>query len=176
VERLRRAVSVTEANVIVLPESLFPQWSASHEAYLRPLWRELAARDRVVLFGVRRANAATGLVDNLVLIRGAEQGEYAQHLPVPLSMYRLGATGSVPLRWRGTYTTQVAGDRASLLICWEQLLVAPMLAVGFESPDRLVGLSNLYFARGTPVASIQRSALHAWARLYGVPWLHAVNE
>lgn len=176
IEQLRRAAATSEARVLVLPESLFARWSTSNDTFLRPLWRELAARGQVVLFGVWRPDAATGLIDSLILVRGRESGEYAQHLPVPVSMYRLGEAGSVPLRWRGPYTTIVAGERVGLLICWEQLLVAPMLALSFEWPDRLVGVSNLYFARGTPVAVIQQAAIQSWARLYGVPWVHAVNE
>jgi len=175
-EQLRRSASTSTARVVVLPETLFNQWTASNEAFLRPLWRELAARNQVVLFGVQRLDSATGLIDNLVLIRGRESGEYAQHLPVPISMYRLGEAGSVPVRWRGPYTATIFGERVGLLICWEQLLVAPMLFLALESPDRLVGLSNLYFARGTPVAAIQEAALQSWARLYGVPWIHAVYE
>jgi hypothetical protein len=176
IEQLRRAAATSEARVLVLPESLFARWSTSNDTFLRPLWRELAARGQVVLFGVRRPDAATGLVDSLILVRGRESGEYAQHLPVPVSMYRLGEAGSVPLRWRGPYTTIVAGERVGLQICWEQLLVAPMLALSLERPDRLAGVSNLYFARGTPVAAIQQAAIQSWARLYGVPWVHAVNE
>jgi hypothetical protein len=176
IEQLRRAAATLEARVLVLPESLFARWRTSSDIFMRPLWRELAARGQVVLFGVRRPDAATGLVDSLVLVRGFESGEYAQHLPVPVSMYRLGEAGSVPLRWGGPYTTIVAGEHVGLLICWEQLLVAPMLALSLESPDRLVGVSNLYFARGTPVAAIQQGAIQSWARLYGVPWVHAVNE
>lgn len=176
VERLRRAVAASKDRVLVLPESVFEHWNGSQDAFLRPLWRELAARDRIVLFGVRRAEAATSHVENLVLIRGSEQGEYAQHLPVPVSLYRFGARGSVPLRWRGSYIAKAAGERVGLLICWEQLLVAPMLIIAGEKPDRLVGLSNLYFAKGTPVASIQRASIQSWARLFGIPWVHAVNE
>jgi hypothetical protein len=175
-ESLRRATLSSGARVLVFPESYFARWSTTNDAFLRPLWRELAARDQVVLFGVQRPNATTGLVDSLVLIRGRESGAYAQHLPVPVSMYRFGEAGSVPMRWRGRYSTIIAGERVGLLICWEQLLVAPMLALAFEAPDRLVGLSNLYFARGTPVAAIQQASLRSWARLFGVPWAHAVNE
>jgi hypothetical protein len=43
-------------------------------------------------------------------------------------------------------------------------------------PTRLIALSNLYFARGTPVARIQRASVAAWARLLGVPFVYASNE
>ena len=118
------------------------------------------------------------MIDSLVLVRGASRGALSQHYPVPLSMYRFGRPGSVPLRWRGPYSLPVGTERTGVLICWEQLLLAPMLRLAIESPrtDRLVAVSNLYFARGTPVAHIQRASVAAWARLFGVPYVHALNE
>ncbi len=177
IEQLRVTVARTSADHVVLPESYFREWSATTDAFLEPLWRRLKAEGRTVLFGVQRLNSATGQRESLVLVRGATRGELSQHYPVPLSMYRFGAAGSVPLRWRGSYSLPVGSERVAVLICWEQLLLAPMLGVLLDSPPtRLVAVSNLYFARGTAVARIQRGAVESWARLLGVPFVYASNE
>ncbi len=166
------------ADHVVLPESYFRRWSAATDAFLEPLWRRLREERRTVLFGVQRLNGLTGPRESLVLVRGATRGELPQHYPVPLSMYRFGAADSVPLRWRGSYLLPVGSERVAVLICWEQLLLAPMLGVLLESPPptRLVAVSNLYFARGTPVVRIQRASVESWARLLGVPFVYASNE
>lgn len=178
IEQLRVTMARTSAENVVLPESYFRNWSASTDAFLAPLWRRLLQDGRTVTFGVQRLNPAIEQIDSLVLVRGASHGELSQHYPAPLSMYRFGAAGSVPLRWRGPYSLSVGNERAAVLICWEQLLLAPMLSVLLESPEptRLIALSNLYFARGTPVARIQRASVAAWARLLGVPFVYATNE
>ena len=178
IEQLRITMGRSSSENVVLPESYFRAWSAATDAFLEPLWRRLAKDGRSVTFGAQRLNAATGQTDNLVLVRGAFRDELSQHYPVPLSMYRFGAAGSVPMRWRGSYVLQVGREHPAVLICWEQLLLAPMLRVMLESPrpTRLIAASNLYFARGTPVARIQRASVAAWARLLGVPFVYAINE
>jgi hypothetical protein len=178
IERLRVTVARTSADVVVLPESYFRDWPATTDAFLAPLWRRLKEDRRTVLFGVQRLNPITGHEESLILVRGATRGELAQHYPVPVSMYRFGAAGSAPLRWREPYSVAVGDERVAVLICWEQLLLAPMLSVLLESPSatRLIAVSNLYFARGTPVARIQQSAVASWAQLLGVPYVYASNE
>lgn len=178
IEQLRVTMARTSTDNVVLPESYFRSWSAATDAFLAPLWRRLAQDGRTVMFGAQRLNPETRRIDSLVLVRGASRGELSQHYPVPLGMYRFGATGSVPLRWRGSYSLPVGTERAAVLICWEQLLLAPMLSVMLESPrpTRLIALSNLYFARRSPVARIQRASARAWARLLGVPFVYATNE
>lgn len=178
IEQLRITMARTSTDNMVLPESYFRAWSPAADAFLQPLWRQLAREGRTVTFGAQRLNPATRQIDSLVLVRGAFRDELSQHYPVPLSMYRFGAPGSVPLRWRSSYTLRVGTERPAVLICWEQLLLAPVIGVMLESPrpTRLIALSNLYFARGTPVARIQRASVEAWARLLGVPFVYASNE
>lgn len=178
IEQLRITMGRSSSENVVLPESYFRAWSVATDAFLEPLWRRLAQDGRTVTFGAQRLNAATRQIDSLVLVRGAFRGELSQHYPVPLSMYRLGAPGSVPLRWRGSYALPVGSERPAVVICWEQLLLAPMLSMMLElpPPTRLIAVSNLYFARGTPVARIQRASVAAWARLLGVPFVYASNE
>lgn len=176
VELLRERIASTTAPTLVFPESTLVAWTPVTDAFLAPLWRSLERERRRVVFGVQRTDSVSGMVENLVLVRGAERLEYRQHLPVPIGMYRPGTRGSVPLRPWSPYSQRLGGERVAVLICWEQLLLAPMLALAIERPTRIVAVSNLHFARGTPVARIQGAATVAWARLLGVPVVHAINE
>lgn len=178
IERLRGLVASTSATVLVLPEAYLRVWTSASDAFLAPLWRRLAQEGRSVVLGVNRRDSVTGYLDNIVVVRGASRAELSQHYPVPVSMYRGGAPGSTPMRLRGSYSLVVGDEQVGVVICWEQLLLAPMLQLAIESPalKRLVAVSNLYFARGTPVARIQQASVAAWARLFDVPYVHATNE
>ena len=69
----------------------------------------------------------------------------------------------------------VAGKRAAILICYEQLLVWPILASAAENPDILLGVANDYWAEGTSINAIQGACLHAWSRLFNIPLFLATN-
>jgi len=69
----------------------------------------------------------------------------------------------------------VAGQRAAVLVCYEQLLIWPALTSFKESPTILIGLANNYWALSTTVSEIQRACLTNWARLFAVPMLWAEN-
>ena len=81
----------------------------------------------------------------------------------------------IPLRLAGPGTIAVAGHRAGILICYELLLTWPVFTVSLEHPTILVGLANDYWASQTSIAAAQRAALTAWARLFRLPKLIAVN-
>ena len=80
-----------------------------------------------------------------------------------------------PLRLRGTGTVRVAAQRAGVLICYELLLTWPVLSVSVEHPTVLLGVANDYWASRTSIPAVQRAALSAWARLFWLPKLMAVN-
>jgi hypothetical protein len=69
----------------------------------------------------------------------------------------------------------VAGRKVAYLICYEQLLVFPVLISLAHSPDVLVGAANDWWARETSIPTIQGQALDAWGRLFGLPVVRATN-
>src|SRR6266567_6453283 len=77
--------------------------------------------------------------------------------------------------WAAAGTLQIAGRKAAVLICYEQLLIWPVLTSFREHPDLLVGIANDYWARSTSVPDIQWACVTSWARLFHVPILWAEN-
>ena len=67
------------------------------------------------------------------------------------------------------------GQRAAVLICYEQVLTCPIVASMLQSPTVLIGISNMYWFADTPIPRYQESALRAWAKLFHIPYLLAVN-
>ena len=87
---------------------------------------------------------------NAALILGSNPAPpFIQRIPVPIAMWKpYKPRDGVPLRLLGPGTTMVAGKRAAILICYEQLLVWPILASAAENPDILIGIANDYWATG----------------------------
>ena len=81
---------------------------------------------------------------NSVVIVGKDQHQAVhQRIPVPGGMWN-------PLRPKGTFaadvfasgTVDVGGQRAAILICYEQLLAWPMLRSAIEHPTLLITISK----------------------------------
>jgi predicted amidohydrolase len=111
---------------------------------------------------------------NAVIIRGAQTGIFLQRLPVPMATWKPFERGT-PLHLTGPAVLDVAGQRAALLICYEQVIPWTVWTAALARPTLLVGMSNDHWATGTPIPRWQALCLHAWSRLFGVPYLLAVN-
>jgi apolipoprotein N-acyltransferase len=70
----------------------------------------------------------------------------------------------------------VAGQRAAILICYEQLLAWPMLGSAIEKPTILIAISNEAWTASTNVPRVQHTCVRAWARLFGLPVISAINS
>ncbi len=114
--------------------------------------------------------------DNTLLVLGEEMTIYRQRVPVPLGMWRPWSSFSVPLRLSGSGVVGIDGQRAAVLICYEQLIPFPVLLSMLERPTVIVGISNTFWFDGTSIPRYQQSAIYAWARLFGIPVLTAVNS
>ena len=112
---------------------------------------------------------------NVLVIRGANVGLIEQRVPVPLGMWKPFAEGGVRLRLVGPGVVSVAGERAAVLICYEQLLSWPILTSIVARPTVIVAVANDYWAGGTTIPKAQRAAVRAWARLLSVPYVSATN-
>jgi apolipoprotein N-acyltransferase len=112
---------------------------------------------------------------NAVIIRGAQTGIFLQRLPVPVGVWKPFGRGGTPLHLTGPTVLDVAEQRAALLICYEQVIPWTVWTAALASPSLLVGMSNDHWATGTPIPRWQALCLQAWSRLFGVPYLLAVN-
>jgi apolipoprotein N-acyltransferase len=70
----------------------------------------------------------------------------------------------------------VGGQRAAILICYEQLLAWPVLRSALERPTMLIAVSNEAWTTGTTIPKGQHACVCAWARLFGIPVLSAINS
>jgi apolipoprotein N-acyltransferase len=165
----------SQARFLVFPEGAVRHWTEATDAFWSPA---LAGTPKTVLLGAGRAIPGSSQYYNSVVILGKEPREAVhQRIPVPGGMWN-------PLRPKGTFasdlfapgTADVARQRAAILICYEQLLAWPILRSAIERPTLLIAISNEAWTAGTVVPHVQQACARAWARLFGLPLISAINS
>ena len=168
-----------------LPSSV-PSWTDSDADAESVKQYDFAAAIDALRLGDRRhpptviARASTGdsrtdSYENALVILGAEFSAFHQRVPVPVGMWHPLRRGGVPLRLNGPAVIGLGEQRLAILICYEQILVYPVLASILERPTVLVGISNMHWFSGKTISRYQTSAVRAWARLFGVSYLTATD-
>ncbi len=177
-EIVQRIVSDSIAPVAVLPETVISRWTEATEAFWGPTLEELRRQHRLAVVGAGVPIPNSPAYRNAALIIGGDKPQpFFQRIPVPVGMWRpLGTGPSVPLHLNGPGTIEVAGQRVAFLICYEQLLVLPVLVSAIDHPTLIVGMANQYWVRETTIPAAQRAALMAWSRLFALPLLIAENR
>ncbi|BCH68272.1 hypothetical protein RvVAT039_pl11050 (plasmid) [Agrobacterium vitis] len=70
---------------------------------------------------------------------------------------------------------EVSGTWILSLICYEQLILWPVLQSMLHSPDVIVATGNGWWTDGTSIVAIQRASVTAWAKLFVLPVVIAFN-
>lgn len=169
---LVREAAEQGAKVVVLPEGALGIWTQTTER----LWRrELAARDVIVLGGA--TVVTTRGYDNVIVAITPSTAHtlYTQRMPVPISMWQPWTQGGARAGYFAQPLSEIAGMRAAPLICYEQLLVWPVLQSFLQSPDLLVAISNGWWAGGSGIDDVQSVAVVAWAALFDRPLVTSFN-
>ena len=163
--------------VVVLPESALGFWTPT----VARLWREgLNGLEVKVVAGAAIIDEQG--YDNVMVAVGSGGGDilYKERMPVPVSMWQPW------LRWRGqgggpqahlfaNPVVQVGTTRIAPLICYEQLILWPVLQSMLHSPGVIVATGNGWWTEGTSIVAIQKASVTAWAKLFGLPVVTAFN-
>ena len=182
-EQMQEIIRRSDALVLLFPEHVVTQWNEATEAFWHTTLESQGARNSTILIGVGlpRLGASQSFRGhtyyNVLIAIGREtQAVYHQRIPVPLGMWKPFSDEGVPLNLLGPGTIPIHNQRAAVLVCYEQLLVWPFISSAFEHPTVLVAPANDYWAKDTPIPEIQKAGAEAWARLFGLPLLTAVNQ
>ena len=123
----------------------------------------------------RKDAPTSGSYFNAVVVRGSDLTTFRQRIPVPIAMWNPFVRNGAPMNLLGPGILGVRRERVALLICYEQLLVWPVLTSMAQNPTVIVAIANDHWATGTTIPRFQLSAVRAWSRLFAVPYLSAVN-
>lgn len=161
------------ARTVVLPESALGLWSGTTER----LWqRELAGLDVRVVGGAAVVDPVGYDSTMMELTPDSSQVLYRQRMPVPVSMWQPWTTGGAHAQIFGNPIIEVDGQRAVPLICYELLLIWPVLQSMMYDPDMIVAGGNGWWTGGSNIVSILKASGEAWASLFDIPLVMAFNE
>lgn len=162
---------------VVLPESALGLWTPTTER----LWTGgFADGDIAVIAGAVVVDADG--YDNVLVAIDSKGGRilYRERMPVPGSMWQpwrswVGESGSARAHFFGSAIAIVGDVRVAPLICYEQLVVWPVLQSMLDAPDVVVAVGNGWWTAGTSIVDIQRASTEAWARLFDKPLVISFN-
>ncbi|WP_085034524.1 conjugal transfer protein TraB [Ensifer aridi] len=166
-----------DARYIVLPESTLGLWTLTIER----LWtRSLEGQDITLLAGAAVVDARG--YDNVLIALSAKGGQilYRERMPVPGSMWQpwralLEESGGARAHFFANPIVTLGTSRAAPLICYEQLIVWPVLQSMLSDPDLIVAVGNGWWTKGTSIVAIQRASTAAWAKLFAKPVVLSFN-
>ena len=160
------------ARTIVLPESAFGVWTRTTEQ----LWGRYLVGSGVTIYGGATAIDPASY-DNVATEIMPERSRiiYRQRMPVPLSMWQPWGRGGARAHFFESPTTEFAGVSVAPLICYEQLLIWPVIQSMFYDPEVIVATGNGWWTGGSNVIAIQKASAQSWASLFGLPLVMAFN-
>jgi hypothetical protein len=168
------ARDLSPGSVAVMPETILGLYTEVTAAELVDTAERLRGQGSTVLVGAGRA-IGSGFENGLVVVGDGEPQWIRQRIPVPIGMWRPWAPDSVAADPWGNGVAIVAGVRVAVLICYEELLIWPVLLSMAHGPEAIVGAANDWWARDTSIPAIQRQSLALWGRLFAKPVITAVN-
>lgn len=162
---------------VVLPESALGFWTPT----VGRVWqRALTDTGITVILGAALADEQG--YDNVLVKLSADRNTvlYRERMPVPGSMWQpwrtwLGDRGGARAHFFANSVVNVGDRSVAPLICYEQLLVWPVLQSAFNRPNAIVAVGNGWWTAGTSIIDIQRASSEAWARLFGLPLVISFN-
>ena len=177
IQSLQASAVRSTSRFLLAPESAVLRWNEATSGLWQPAIEELRRRGATLLLGTTRAVAGGLEYQNLLLAVGTVPTAFVQRYPVPFAMWKpFGPKDGTVLRLTGRGTIDIGDHRAAVLVCYEQLLVWPILHSALERPTLILGIANDYWCRDTHIPQAQQACLKAWARLFRLPVLTAVNQ
>lgn len=172
-----RSAASSGAQAVVLPESALGYWTPSIERVWR---RGLEGTGVIVIAGAALLDRDG--YDNIMVAISSAGSEiiYHQRMPVPVSMWQpwrewMRGDGGARAHFFANPIVDLNGQRIAPLICYEQLVVWPVLQSMLHGPDIILAVGNGWWTVGTAIVDIQRASTTAWARLFANPLVISFN-
>jgi hypothetical protein len=176
-ELIAIARGYTNGTTAVLPESALGFWTPT----VGRVWQDgLTGTGITVIAGAAIVDGHG--YDNVLVKLSADGNDilYRERMPVPGSMWQpwrswIGDPSGARAHFFANPVVAVGNERVAPLICYEQLLVWPILQSAFHRPDAIVAVGNGWWTKGTSIIDIQQTNSEAWARLFGLPLVISFN-
>ncbi|WP_174021949.1 conjugal transfer protein TraB (plasmid) [Agrobacterium fabrum] len=178
IDMVRKAAEAGEdVRVAVLPETALGFWTPT----VARVWQEgLRGSNLTVIAGAAVVDPRG--YDNVIVAISNEAAEvlYRERMPVPGSMWQpwlrwAGEGGGARAHFFGNPAVEVDSIRIAPLICYEQLIVWPILHSMLHAPQVIVAVGNGWWTGNTSIVAIQKASSLAWARLFDLPIVTSFN-
>jgi hypothetical protein len=174
---LRRTDTHPDTHIVVLPESTLGFWTPT----IARVWLDgLRGSGLTVIAGAGAVDPKG--YDNVMVVISADAAKilYRERMPVPGSMWQpwlqwTAQGGGARADFFGNPVVDVDGFKIAPLICYEQLILWPVLQSMLHSPEVIVAVGNGWWTENTSIVAIQKASVAAWARLFGLPVVLAFN-
>ncbi|CAM2175361.1 conjugal transfer protein TraB [Burkholderia orbicola] len=165
------------ARVVILPEEIAGLWRPAMTLWWRQDIERMRAAGQTLLIGMDIGVSTTPFrYTDSAVVTGAGRGRMDSRQPVPVALWQPGGLISAI---RGDITQPfltIAGRRAAMSLCYEDLLWWPHWRTLLDRPDVLISQSNGWFNAGLALPEIQQQGIASVARLAGAPLLRATNR
>lgn len=177
IETVRNEALGARGQTIVLPESALGFWTPTAAR----LWQSNLAGTNITIIG--GAVVIDGVGYDSVLVEVSADGSrilYRERIPVPGAMWQpwlqwLDRAGGARAHFFANPVVDVGSMKVAPLICYEQLIIWPVLQSMAHDPDVIVAVGNGWWTDGTDIVDIQRASALAWARLFDKPLVLSFN-
>lgn len=161
---------------VLMPENAVGRWTELNMM----AWADLSP-DKTVLTGASIQDPKHPELYDNVLLKIKNTGYeilYRQRMPVLISMWRPWEdTGTSAYLFKQKPVVEIEGvGRAGVLICYEQLLYYTLMETMAYKPERIIAISNLWWAKGTSIKEIEIASLELTSSLFNVPLSLSMNE
>ena len=176
ISRYFNIVNSGEQNITLLPENALGFYSESQRVVI---WNELNTSKKVYAGAyIVVPNKNKSLYDNVLLSidHNSTKIVYKQRVPVLVSMWRPFSSKGARATIYKDPVVSIEGKNTGVFICYEQLLTYTFLQTMFYRPERLLAISNLYWAKDTNIEQIQRETLELYGLLFDIPIYYSVNR
>ena len=181
-ERQQELIDVAHAQppgtILVLPESAVGFWTPT----VGRVWQRALTDTGITVISGAAIIDSQGY-DNVLVKLSADGSDilYRERMPVPGSMWQpwrgwIGDNGGARAHFFANPVVDVGSQSVAPLICYEQLLVWPILQSAFHRPDAMVAVGNGWWTKRTSIIAIQRASSEAWARLFDLPLVISFNS
>ncbi|MFP4893971.1 conjugal transfer protein TraB [Paraburkholderia sp. EG304] len=178
--RLRAVVeraSAGGARVVILPEEIAGLWRPAMILWWRPDIERMRAAGQTLVIGMDIGVSTTPFrYTDSAVVTGAGRGRADSRQPVPVALWRPGSRTSAARGDVGQAFLTIAGRRAAMSLCYEDLLWWPHWRTLLDRPDIVISLSNGWFDADLALPEIQQQGIASVARLAGAPLLRATNR
>ncbi|MGZ2442174.1 conjugal transfer protein TraB [Sinorhizobium medicae] len=166
-----------DVRVAVLPESALGYWTPT----VARVWQEALRGSDLTLIAGGAVVEPRGY-DNVIVAISADAAKvlYRERMPVPGSMWQpwlqwIGQDGGARADFFANPVVEVDGFKVAPLICYEQLILWPVLQSMLHSPEMIVAVGNGWWTGNTSIVAIQKASSVAWARLFDLSIVMAFN-